>query len=88
MPGYIFYDKTSGEILHVHREYYMDSEQTVEVEEERLLAELGELLPKGIDVGILTVEDVPQPRRGYRYYVDRRTAKLMKVEAPQTARER
>lgn len=88
MPGYVFYNKENGEIVHVHREYYMDSEQTVEVDQKQLMTELRELLPKGIDLGILTIDEIPQPTRGYRYYVDRRTAKLMKVEAQQTKKEK
>ena len=88
MPGYIFYNKETGEIVHVHREYYMDSEQTVEVDQKQLKAELSDLLPKGIDLGILTIDEIPQPERGYRYYVDRRTTKLMKVEAPQMKKEK
>lgn len=87
MPTYIIYDKNNGEILHVHKEYYMGAEQPVAVDEKRLLAELGETLPKGIETGILAVEETPQPVRGYRYYVDLRTARLMLVERPRKEKE-
>jgi len=87
MPSYVFYDKTSGDILHVHREYYMSSEQTVEVDETRLMRELGELLPKDVEVQVLAVDESPQPVKGYRYYVDLRTSRLMLVEKPQVEME-
>lgn len=87
MPAYILYDKNTGEILHVHKEYYMGSEQPVEVDEKRLMAELGEMLPKDTETGLLAVAETPQPVRGYRYYVDLRTARLMLVERPRKEKE-
>lgn len=87
MPSYIIYDKATGGILHVHREYYMDSEQTVEVDEERMMEELNDILPKDVEIGVLAVDESPQPVRGYRYYVDLRTSKLMLAERPRTEKE-
>ncbi len=87
MPTYIIYDKNNGEILHVHKEYFMGAEQPVAVDEKQLLAELGEILPKGADAGILTVEETPLPVKGYRHYVDLRTARLMLVERPRREKE-
>ena len=88
MPSYIIYDKATGDILHVHREYYMGSEQAVEVDEKRMIKELSDMLPKDVKFGILAVDESPQPVRGYRYYVDLTTSKLMLVERPRTERER
>lgn len=88
MPSYIIYNKATGDILHVHREYYMGSEQTVEVDEKRMIEELGDILPNDVDFGILAVDETPRPVRGYRYYVDLRTSKLMLVERPREEKER
>ena len=88
MPTYIIYDKATGDILHVHREYYMGSDQPIEVDKKRLMEELGEILPRDAQIGVLATEESPQPVRGYRYYVDLATNGLMWVERPPRAKER
>lgn len=88
MPSYIIYDKATGDILHVHKEYYMGSEQTIEVDEKRMMEELSETFPKDVKLGVLAVDELPQPVRGYRYYVDLRTSKLMLIERPHKEKER
>ena len=82
MPSYIFYDKATGDIFHVHKEYYMGSEQTVEVDEKRMMEEFNDIFPRDVELGVMAVDESPQPVRGYRYYVDLRTSKLMLVEKP------
>ena len=82
MPTYIIYDKATGQIAHVHREYYMDSEKTLELDEGAMLKELTEILPSGIELGVIACEKEPEPVRGYRYYVDLNTDRLMMTETP------
>lgn len=88
MPTYVFYDAATGEIVHVHAEYYMGSDQTVDVDESRLMEELGELLPREARLGVLAVEEEPRPVRGYRHVVDPSTAELSLVERPAQGQER
>jgi hypothetical protein len=87
MATYILYDKGGGEILHVHREQFMDSEATVELSEEALFREVGALLPAGVEVGVLACDAYPERVRGYRYYVDPTTRQLAMLERPRQTRE-
>jgi hypothetical protein len=88
MTTYIFYDRRSGEIVHIHREYYMASEGPADVSEDALSAELRDLLPAARDIGVLKTQDHAHPVRGYRYCVDPTTHSLALVEAPRPKRER
>jgi hypothetical protein len=87
MSTYIIYDKENGNILHVHREYYMDSGKTVELNEDDMLKKLGELLPDDVELGVISTKEPPEPVRGYRYYVDLTSNKLMRVETPKAKKE-
>ena len=80
MPTYIFYNPATGQIRHVHRQYYMGSPDPVEVDEKRLREELRGILPAGVETAILATDESPQPKRGYRYYVDLTSKRLMCVE--------
>jgi hypothetical protein len=87
MPVYLFYDKSNGEILHIHREIYMDSGKTVELNPERLLKEFKDLLPPTAEVGILTLDKEPERQRGFRSYVDLGARRLAKMEKPPRRKE-
>lgn len=82
MSNYILFNKSTGEIVHIHREFYMDSNKTIELSEKEVLQQVGEFIPEGIEVSMISVDESPQPKRGYRYYVDLTTNKLMLVERP------
>ena len=88
MSTYIIYDKETGNIVHVHREYYMDSGKTVELNEADMLKELDDLLPDDVDLGVLSIEKSPEAVKGYRYYVDLTSSKLMRVETPVAKKEK
>jgi hypothetical protein len=87
MPVYLFYDRKSGEILHIHREYYMDTGQTVELDPDRLLREFKDLLPPKADAAVLTLEKEPQRERGYRYFVDPGARRLRRTVKPARKKE-
>jgi hypothetical protein len=88
MSTYIIYDKATGDIVHVHSEYYMGSEDTLEVDKKRMMEELGDILPDDVELGVLASEETPQPKRGYRYYVDLTATQLMLVERPPREKEK
>lgn len=88
MSTYIIYDKDTGNIVHVHREYYMDSGKTVELNEDDMLKELDDLLPDDVDLGVISTVKSPEPIKGYRYYVDLTSSKLMRVETPIANKEK
>jgi hypothetical protein len=88
VPIYVIYNKNTGEILHIHREYLMDSEESMELSEEEVFNEVKEMLPEGIEAGLTTADDSLKPVRGYRYYVDLSSGKLMLVENPSTLKEK
>ncbi len=87
MPVYLFYDKSNGKILHIHREIFMDSGKTVELDKEQLIDQLKDLLPAEKDVGILILDKDPERQRGYRFYVDIGTKRVIKVAKPPRGKE-
>ncbi|MGB7538777.1 MAG: hypothetical protein WBM17_09575 [Anaerolineales bacterium] len=82
MPVYLFYDKKSGEILHIHREFIADTGKTVELNPEQLLKEFKSLLPPKADAAVLTLAQEPEREHGYRYSVDTGAKRLKKVTKP------
>jgi hypothetical protein len=87
MSVYLFYDKKSGEILHIHREVYMDSGKTVDLNPKQVLKEFRNLLPPKADVGILTLEKTPERQRGFDYFVDPGLKRVIKKEKPPRKKE-
>ena len=88
MPSYAIYNKETGEILHVHSEFYMDGDKPVEIDVERMMKELGETFPEGVELGLLAVEEPLRPIRSHRHYVDVRTSRLILIERPERKRGR
>ena len=86
MPTYVLFDERSGAILHVHRELYMDSGQSVPIEESDLRRQMKDVLPKGATYGVLAVEEDVRPVRGYQHRVDPGSRRLMLVERPAARR--
>jgi hypothetical protein len=82
MPTYVIYDTDSGDIVHVHREYYQGAPQTIEVDQERMMSELQGMLPKDKTLAVLVTEESLHPVRGQYYRVDPSTAQLMRLETP------
>lgn len=87
MPTYVFYDRKTGEIAHVHRTLFMDSGQTLDLSEDELFQEVGPLLPEGVDLGVATNDEPLRPPRGKRYYVDPTTRRLALLEAAPAPRD-
>jgi hypothetical protein len=52
-----------------------------------MLKKLGELLPDDVELGVISTKEPPEPVRGYRYYVDLTSNKLMRVETPKAKKE-
>ncbi len=80
MSVYFVYDKSSGEILHVHREIMAESDKTVNLSEQQVMDEVKDLLPKKAKTGVAAADEYPNPVRGYTYYIDLNTEKLMMIE--------
>ncbi len=87
MPVYLFYDKKSGEILHIHREIIADTGKTVELNPDQILKDFQNLLPPKADAAVLTLEQDPERNRGYRYSVDVGAKRLKKVRKPSRKKE-
>lgn len=87
MSTYVFFDKKTGGIVHIHREYYMGANETMELDQTALMDEVGEMLPADVEIGILAVEEPLRPVRGYRHLVDLTTNQLMLVETPEPEKE-
>ncbi|MHA1960770.1 MAG: hypothetical protein ACW99U_11090 [Candidatus Thorarchaeota archaeon] len=66
----------------------MDSDKTLEIKEEEMMKELGEMLPEGIDIGVTSTEEALKPVRGYRYYVDISSRKIMLLDKPPSTRRK
>lgn len=81
MSTYIIYNNNTGEILNVHREYLQGSEETTELNDEEVLAQIEGLMPAKIKIGILSVKKEPEPTRDYSFYVDIKTKKLIKIKS-------
>lgn len=86
MPTYVFYEGATGEIVHVHREYFMGSDVSVEVDERRLKEELGELLVGRGDVALMATDEPMEAVRGQIYAVEPATKRLIRVERPPRVR--
>ena len=82
MPVYIFYDKKSGQILHIHREIIADTGKTVELNPDQLLREFKNLLPRKVDAAVLTLEKELEREHGYRYSVDTNAKRLKRAIKP------
>lgn len=88
MTTYVFYNKANGEIVHTHREYYMDSEKASEISEDELYKVVKDLLPRDKDIHYLTVAEDLKPVRGYKFYVDLTLNDLIKIEKPIQKKEK
>lgn len=88
MPTYVAYNKADGTVLHVHCEYLMDSEVPIELSEKEVLNAIKDTLPKKTDIGLLTTEETPYPKKGYCYLVDLSSNKLMLVKNPPRKRRK
>jgi hypothetical protein len=82
MPVYLFYDKKTGAILHLHREIAAETGKTVELNPEQLLKEFKSLLPPKADAAVLTLEQEPERAHGFRYSVDTGAKRLKKMVKP------
>lgn len=84
MSTYIIFNRDNGEVVHVHREYYMDSDVPVDIDVEQMWKDIEGLIPEGIEADVIAVSKPPEVRRGFQYYVDLTTRELVSVEKPKT----
>jgi hypothetical protein len=82
MPVYLFYDKKSGEILHIHREVAAETGRTVELNPDQLLKDFRSLLPPKADAAVLALDQEPEREHGFRYAVDAGSKRLKKTRKP------
>lgn len=80
MSVYFVYDKSTGEILHVHREIMAESDKTVKLSDKKVMNLMKALLPKKVKVAVAFADEYPTPVRGYTYYIDLNTEKLMMIK--------
>ena len=81
MSTYIIYNRDTGEIVHVHREYLQGSEETMELSRKEVLAQLKGLIPKGLKYEILATKEYPKPERGFNLHVDPGSRSLVRVKS-------
>ena len=81
MPVYVVYNKSSGEILNVHREIMAETDETVKLNDKEVMGQLKNTLPKGKKMAVTVVDEYPKPVRGYSYFIDLNTEKLMLIES-------
>jgi hypothetical protein len=80
MSVYFVYDSSTGEILHIHREIMAESDKTVQLSDQQVMEEIKALLPLKTKTKVAVADEYPNPVRGYTYYIDLNTGKLMMIE--------